>query len=754
MLWRELKRLYGLEKANTIIEHQLSGDIYINDMHGIGSSKVYCFNYSMYDVMMNGLPMIEKPKSLPPKSLYAFKSQVEQFSIIAANSTLGACGIADLFIVMSYYIDQIFKTGKDAHTYFDGWFSDEEKRKFSELAERKHNLITKTGEHYIEEFEGSIMKCTNRTEPHDKEWFTMNVWRYVRESLASFLYSINQPLRQNQSLFANVSLYDDSFLDSMCLDYIFPDGSTPNKDTVRKLQEVFLSTMNAELKRTVYTFPVVTSCFAKDDDGNLVKGSLYDILPKYAREFSFVNIYTGKTSVLSSCCFDKEQGVIIQIDNEEVVGTFEDLYNEYHAFDGMVVYSTDEWVPAKFVRVMYNDDMYRITTDLGSVISVTKDHIHLTDDGDKITTQLKIGDYLKSNSYNINLSDEEIVNIETYKYSGYVYCFEIDKGYEPYFMLANGIITHNCRLRSDTSNEYFNSFGAGSSKIGSLGVVTVNMPRLAEKCKGDKDKFIEGMLYFTDIASKINNAKRHIVRKKIENGNLPLYTLGFMELQKQYSTLGVNGIYEALEYLNLDITTEEGLNYLTHVLDEVNKRNDMCAKQYNAPHNIENIPAENVSIKLVQKDNKLGYNKNKYILYSNQFIPLIYDIDVLERVRLQGALDTKFSGGNTLHVNCETKIKDDKTYQQLIDYCADKGVVYWSPNYNIQECVNGHVTVGKNVNCVECGNPIKENYTRVVGFITPVKNWNQTRREIDYPNRKFYEKLEVNNSDEHSENAD
>ena len=90
MLWKELKNQFGLEEANKIIERQYRGDIYINDFHGIGGALPYCFNYSTYDIMLKGLPMVKKIKSKPPKHLYSFKSQVEQFTVIASNSTLGA----------------------------------------------------------------------------------------------------------------------------------------------------------------------------------------------------------------------------------------------------------------------------------------------------------------------------------------------------------------------------------------------------------------------------------------------------------------------------------------------------------------------------------------------------------------------------------------------------------------------------------------------------------------------------------------
>jgi anaerobic ribonucleoside-triphosphate reductase len=94
--------------------------MYINDMHFMGAGIPYCFNYSCNDVAQSGLPMINKIKSVAPKYLYSFKSQLEQFVIIAANNTAGATGLADIFLTMSMYINKILKTGRDAHFYFEG----------------------------------------------------------------------------------------------------------------------------------------------------------------------------------------------------------------------------------------------------------------------------------------------------------------------------------------------------------------------------------------------------------------------------------------------------------------------------------------------------------------------------------------------------------------------------------------------------------------------------------------------------------
>jgi ribonucleoside-triphosphate reductase len=546
MLWKHARKLYGTEVANEIVEEQLTGGIYINDFHGIAAGSPYCFNYSTYDIMLGGLTMIDKIKSVPPKYLYSFKSQLEQFVVIASNATLGAAGLADMLLVMSLYVRRILRTQSDAGFRF----ADEE-----------------------------------------------SCWKYVKENLVSLIYTLNQPLRGNQSPFTNVSVYDDAFLDQMLPGYIDPEtGEAADRDLVKALQCLYLDTMNEEMRRTPVTFPVTTGCFAVDDQRNLIDEAFALTIAEKNIEFGFINIYCGKSSTLSSCC----------------------------------------------------------------------------------------------------------------------------------------------RLRSETDNEYFNSFGAGSTKIGSLGVCTINLPRAAFKSvKGGEAAFLAEVKALVGMAQRVNNTKRHIVRRRIENGNLPLYTLGFMDLAKQYSTVGVTGLNEACEILGFDILTKEGQDFVIRVLDTINHENDRYQKQYKAPQNCEQIPGENVSIKLADKDRLLKYN-DRYRLYSNQFIPLVTEADMLDRIHLQGLFDAHFSGGAICHVNVEQKIDDPQRVVDLIKYCAAQGVVYWAINYNIQRCADGHMSVGKGAACGMCGGPITDNFTRVVGFLTAVKNWAKTRREVDYPERQFY----------------
>lgn len=544
VLWKELKRLYDLQTANEIIEMQLTGDIYIHDFHGVAGGLPYCFNYSTYDILTKGLPMVKKIKSHPPKHLYAFKSQLEQFTIIASNSTLGATGLADMLVVMSYFVKNILETKTDAHFKF-------------------------------------------KTEK--------DCWTYVKENLISFVYTINQPMRANQSPFTNVSIYDKYFLEKLSQDYIFPDGSSPDIKIIQKLQEIYLDIMNEEMERTPVTFPVTTACFSIDKEKNIQDEKFLNFIANKNKKFGFINIYCGDSSTLSSCC----------------------------------------------------------------------------------------------------------------------------------------------RLRSEQDNEYFNSFGSGSSKIGSLGVCSINFPRIAIKNQNNEQDFFNELTKYIDICAKVNNAKRHIVKKRIDNGNHPLYTLGFMDLSKQYSTVGVNGLNEAVEIMGYSILNEDGQNFALQVMDTINAQNKKHQKAYKAPHNCEQVPGENMSIKMAQKDRLLKY-QDKYSIYSNQFIPLTTKADMLDRMKLQGLFDKHFSGGAICHINVDTPIEDEDKIKNLIRQAAKMGIVYWAINYNLQECENGHMSVGRQELCNICGGKIENNYTRVVGFLTCTKNWHKVRRDIDYPNRQFY----------------
>lgn len=293
-----------------------------------------------------------------------------------------------------------------------------------------------------------------------------------------------------------------------------------------------------------------------------------------------------------------------------------------------------------------------------------------------------------------------------------------------------------CRMRSDSKSEYFNSFGSGSTQIGSQNVTTLNLPRLAYISKNEQE-FFNKLEEDVILATRINQVKRFIIQKRIDNDNAPLYKLGFMSLNRQYSTCGLTGIYECCEIMGYDILTNDGQNFVIRLLNLVNTINDKQSKHYNVPINCEQIPGEQSCIKLAKADKLLGYNKN-YIFYSNQFIPLIHEADMLDRIKLQGKFDALCTGGAIQHLNIVDRITSKEYMKKIIKLAIENGVIYHAINYNLQSCKNNHLTVGKKEYCPVCEEKIVENRTRIVGYLTNVKLWNDVRREKDYKNRKWY----------------
>lgn len=274
-----------------------------------------------------------------------------------------------------------------------------------------------------------------------------------------------------------------------------------------------------------------------------------------------------------------------------------------------------------------------------------------------------------------------------------------------------------CRLRSKKENKYLgytNSFGSGSTQIGSFGVVTLNLPHLAFCSQGNKESFINLIKNHVQDIYSINDAKRKIISERIDLGCLPLYTYGFMNLVKQYATVGIVGLYEALQILGYDILEKDGQQLCGEILSVINEMNEAADEKYGYAHNVEQTPSENSAIKLAQKDHYLGLNQN-YNLYSNQFIPLAVTANMLDRITLQGMFDSQFSGGSIMHINCDSRVDDYHFIAEMIKATVKGGCVYHAINYNLQQCEDGHMGVGKDKRCHICGKPITDNYIRVVG---------------------------------------
>lgn len=292
------------------------------------------------------------------------------------------------------------------------------------------------------------------------------------------------------------------------------------------------------------------------------------------------------------------------------------------------------------------------------------------------------------------------------------------------------ILSSCCRLRSDTSNQFFNSFGGASDQIGSMGVVAINLPQLAFRFIKDEEGFETELADLVTLAQEVNYAKRCLLQSSIKKGHLPLYSNGYMDLGKQFSTVGFIGLYEACEIMGYDNTSDEGVKFGLHILDIINTINDEIAHKYKIPVNLEGIPGENTCVKLAVKDKVLGFN-NQYKMYSNQFIPLSKRCNIFDRVKLSGAYDSQCSGGSIMHITIDSKVSKE-TMKDFVISTLGAGVKYFAFNYKINQCKDcSHIFVGEHEVCPECGSKELEKFTRVVGFLTKISQWSQTRQEED-----------------------
>lgn len=299
-----------------------------------------------------------------------------------------------------------------------------------------------------------------------------------------------------------------------------------------------------------------------------------------------------------------------------------------------------------------------------------------------------------------------------------------------------GSLSSCCRLRNsvDKTNEYTNSFGSGGISIGSHRVVTLNIPRLALESQ-DLDDFNKRVDENTSYAQDILDCHKDLLEELIVSKRLPLYTYGFMDLKKQFSTIGFLGLNEAVEILGHNILEDDGLQLAQNTLARINRLNEKRTKIDNRIRNLEQIPGESAAITLAKKD-KLLYSASPYDIYSNQYVPLWKEADLNDRIRLAGKIDTACSGGAILHINVLESITEEQM-KKLIISTAEQGVIYFAINVAQCRCVLcSQLHIGK-FDKSPCCNAEVEKYLRVVGFLTSVDSWH-ARRRLEYTQRQFY----------------
>lgn len=307
-----------------------------------------------------------------------------------------------------------------------------------------------------------------------------------------------------------------------------------------------------------------------------------------------------------------------------------------------------------------------------------------------------------------------------------------------------GTLSNCCRLLSNTQklDAFINSIGGTALSIGSVKVNTINLMRIAYETECDEKKYLSLLRKRVTLCCKALDVQRHIIKRNIEKGLLPNYQDGAVEMSKQYSTVGILGLFEVIEafgYTGRDAFgnvsyTDRGIDFASKIFAVINEVKDGFTSEYS--FNIESVPAERAAVILCAKDNLLYDQKEKFI-YSNQWIPLSEKCTIKEKLRLSSILDTKCSGGAIAHINIEANFPTKDAAWDILNIIAREGVIYFAFNSKINECKNHHGFVGSD-RCPVCGEPVFDTYQRVVGYLTPSRSYSKDRFR-EFTSRRWYD---------------
>ena len=305
-------------------------------------------------------------------------------------------------------------------------------------------------------------------------------------------------------------------------------------------------------------------------------------------------------------------------------------------------------------------------------------------------------------------------------------------------------LSNCCRLKSNIDDlGFFNSIGGTALRVGSVKVSTINLARLALEHNNEKDYLI-ALRDVCETNLQALDCVRHIIKRNVDKGLLPNYQDGLIDITTQYNTIGVMGIYEAIKsfgYLTVDefgntFYTEEAFAFGKKIFDVIHNTKSQFGLDKDYMINVEAIPGEQCASKMQKADTMLYPDKvvDDLPLYGNQFIPLGIKTTLQERIRIAAAFDEFCNGGSILHANIEGPFASFEQAWDMLNYIADQGVTYFAFNTKIQACKHNHAFYG--TICPECGCPVETEYTRIVGFYTPVKTYSKERK-AEYKMREW-----------------
>ena len=295
-----------------------------------------------------------------------------------------------------------------------------------------------------------------------------------------------------------------------------------------------------------------------------------------------------------------------------------------------------------------------------------------------------------------------------------------------------------CRLRNEIQDNGFSyTLGAGGVSTGSKSVLTINLNRCIQYAHKNNIPHMQFLEEIVDLTHKVQICYNENLKYLLDKGMLPLFDAGYIAMSRQYLTIGINGLVEAAEFLNIPISDnpqyQAFVEDILGLIETYNKRYRSSSLLFNC----EMIPAENVGVKHAKWDREDGYQVPRDCYNSYFYIVEDKNTNILDKFRLHGRkYITHLTGGSALHLNLEEHLSQEQ-YRQLLRVAAVEGCNYFTfniPNTICNEC--GHIDKRYLKECPECHSKDVDYMTRVIGYMKRVSSFSEARQEEEH--RRYY----------------
>lgn len=310
------------------------------------------------------------------------------------------------------------------------------------------------------------------------------------------------------------------------------------------------------------------------------------------------------------------------------------------------------------------------------------------------------------------------------------YCAgQMEKGHSFFVYMSDSVdsLASCCRLRNELADNTFSyTLGAGGVVTGSAQVITINIHRFMRDaaCADELEQLIERVHQYLI-------AHRMVYEDYIAAGLLPAYTAGYMDISKQFLTIGLNGVVEAAEHCDYTIDNNDDYKkFLAELLAVFKAKNKEALQKYGYRFNTEFVPAENLGVKNAKWDREAGYPAQRDCYNSYFYRVEDDDLSILDKIEMYGKDITEhLDGGSALHLNLEQLLTFTQA-KKIFELCRKNGVPYWTTNTRCTICNTcGKIDPETRQDCKQCGSKDLDYGTRIIGYLRRISSFSEGRQQ-------------------------